>query len=88
MISTDIQGLAARLMRCGDMPAADTRALALQVADLAERVEELERRVVPDAVRHMPRDLQTLDGRVVSLAEVAARQRARMRVIPADGGAA
>ncbi len=98
MITEDIQALVAAVSP--GHPACWHAGMDRQaVAIMRERLEVLERdvaaleaRLVPDHLRgSMPRDLAALDGRVITMAEVVARARARRRgvivqLVPIEGG--
>ena len=96
MISADLLNLARVLRPGGALGLSEglSAQLTANLADLLEtyaaRVGVLEAAVVPPhlQVSMMPRDLAALDGRVISMADVLARQRARVRLVPIEGGAA
>ncbi|WP_207779451.1 hypothetical protein, partial [Zavarzinia aquatilis] len=98
MITEDIQALVAAVSP--GHPACwhtgmDRQAVAIlreRLEVLARDVAALEAQLVPDHLRgSMPRDLAALDGKVITMAEVTARARARRKsvivhLVPAEGG--
>lgn len=98
MIMEDIQALIAAVSP--GHPACwhtgmDSRAVAIlreRLQVLARDVAAREARPVPDHLTgSMPRDLAALDGKVITMAEVVARARARrqgviVQLVPIEGG--